>query len=99
MRTLATLLTLAACQMAHADEKKPIATGGWSEPVNGLRGRLILAQGRTLGDGKTRESLVYVEVENVTHTASGEVAVYFDPDALRCELTDTAGKAVAPTPA
>lgn len=48
--------------------------------------------------GRPRESLVYVELENVANTHSGEVAVHFDPDALKCELTDTSGKAVAPTP-
>ena len=99
MRMLSLVLLLAAAQPSPgADEKTVVATGGWSEAVNGLRGRLILAQGRTLGDGKIRESLVYVELENVTNTASGEVHVSFDPDALKCELTDAAGKAVAPTP-
>jgi hypothetical protein len=66
--------------------------------VSGLRGRLILAQGRLLGDGKARESLVYVELENVTPTHSGEVLVSFDSDALKCELSDSAGKAVTQTP-
>ena len=83
---------------AAADEKTIVATGTWSEPVNGLRGRLVLARGRTLGDGKTRESLVYVELENVANTHSGKETVAFDPDALKCELTDSAGKAVAPAP-
>lgn len=81
-----------------AGEKTTVATGEWSEPVNGLRGRLVLARGRTLGDGKTRESLVYVELENVANTHSGKVTVAFDPDALKCELTDGGGKAVPPAP-
>ena len=99
MRTLATLLMIAASQASFAaDEKTTIATGDWSETVKGLRGRLVLAQGRTLGDGKTRESLVYVEIENVANTHSGEVGVYFDPDALKCDLADASGKAVPPTP-
>jgi hypothetical protein len=93
MNVLSLALLLVA---APADEKTVVATGEWSEPTNGLRGRLVLARGRTLGDGKTRESLVYVELENVKHTASGEVGVSFDPDALRCELTDADGKAVPP---
>ena len=66
--------------------------------MNGLRGRLILAQGRTLGDSKIRESLLYVELENVSNTHSGELNVHFDPDALKCELTDVAGKAIAQAP-
>jgi hypothetical protein len=97
VRSLALLLTMAASQ-ASADEKTILATGEWSEPVAGLRGRLTLAQGRTLADGKARESLVYVELENVANTHSGVVSVQFDPDALRCDLTDSAGKAVPPAP-
>ena len=54
-----------------ADNKTILATGLWSETVDGVRGRLILAQGRVLGDGKARESLVYVELENV----AGQVTV------------------------
>lgn len=99
MRPLSLALLLTTAPLAPAaDEKTTIATGGWSEAVNGLRGRLVLAQGRTLGDGTIRESLVYVELENVVNTASGEVLLSFDPDALKCELTDATGKAVAPTP-
>jgi hypothetical protein len=73
-----------------------VAVGAWSEPVEGLRGRLLVYQGRVLGDGKTRETLVYVELGNVA--ASGERNVYFDPDGLKCELLDAAGKAVSRTP-
>ena len=57
-----------------------------------------VARGRALGDGKTRESLVYVELENRANTASGEIGLLFDTDALRCELTDTNGKAVPQAP-
>jgi hypothetical protein len=97
------LLVLAAALVvspspAPSDEKTTIATGGWSGPVDGLRGRLILAQGRAPGDGKVRESLAYVELENVADTPSGAVAVYFDPNALKCELTDAGGRAVAQVP-
>jgi hypothetical protein len=91
--TLALLLTA-----APADEKTTVATGDWSEPADGIRGRLVLAQGRALGDGKPRESLVYVELENRANTASGEVGLLFDPNSLKCELTDAKGNAVAQTP-
>ncbi len=99
MRTLPVTLLLVVTQFAPAaDEKTVIATGDWSETVDGVRGRLILAQGRTLGDGKARESLVYVELENVGTTHSGRVDIQFDPDALKCELTDATGKVVAQEP-
>jgi hypothetical protein len=97
MRALVLVLVIAVVPAA-GDEKTPVATGDWSEAVNGLRGRLVLAQGRTLGDGKSRESVVYVELENTTHTSSGNVEVHFDPDALKCELTDSAGKSVRQAP-
>jgi hypothetical protein len=79
-----------------AGEKTPVAIGDWSEPAGGLRGRLLVSRGRVLGDGKARETLVYVELQNVAD--AGEQSVYFDPDALACELTDAAGKAVRPSP-
>jgi hypothetical protein len=97
LRTAALLVALAAGQVSGAaDEKTVIGTGDWSEVVDGLRGRLVLAQGRTLGDGKTRESLVYIELENAGATRG--LTVQFDPDALSCELTDAGGKAVAQAP-
>jgi hypothetical protein len=74
-----------------------VAVGGWSEPADGLRGRLVVTQGRTLGDGKARETRVYVELQNVG--AAGERRLEFDPDRLKCELTDAAGKAVPQAPA
>jgi hypothetical protein len=99
MRALSFALLLTAAPLAPAaDEKTTLATGDWGEAVNGLRGRLVLAQGRTLGDGKIRESLVYVELENVENTHSGRVDVQFDPDALKCELTDAGGKTVVQAP-
>ena len=99
MRALALILLLAVAPSSSAgDEKTVLATGDWSKATNGLRGRLILAQGGTLGDSKARETLLYVELENVDRTASGAVSVHFDPDTLKCELTDGDGKAVPQTP-
>jgi hypothetical protein len=96
MRALVLAVVCAAGPSATAAEKTPVAVGDWSEPADGLRGRLLVYQGRTLGDGKTRETLVYVELQNVAE--SGERNVYFDPDGLKCDLLDVAGKA-APRPA
>jgi len=78
--------------------EKGMAIGTWSEPVEGLRGRLLVGQGRDLPGQKARETLVYVELENVAHTHSGERALYFDPGALRCNLTNAEGKAVPEYP-
>jgi hypothetical protein len=68
------------------------AAGEWSEPADGLRGRLLLAQGRTLADGKALETLVYVELENVAGTHPRERAVYFAPGELRCKLAHADGR-------
>jgi hypothetical protein len=92
----AALVAFAAGQTATAAEKTPVAVGAWSEPTDGLRGRLLVYQGRALGDGKTRETLVYLELRNVAE--SGDRNVYFDPDGLKCELLDAKGKAVPQTP-
>jgi hypothetical protein len=75
-----------------------VAAGYWSTRVNGLRGRLVLARGKVLGDGRTRESVVYVELEYAPDAVGGDAAVLFEPDALKCELTDAAGKAVPQAP-
>jgi hypothetical protein len=99
MKALALVPVLASAPAAVAsDEKTVLATGDWSEAVNGVRGRLIVARGRAKGEAQVRESLVYVELENVGNTHSGQVSVHFDADALKCELTDSAGKAVSQAP-
>ncbi len=99
MRALALVLVLASARVAvAADEKTAVATGEWSEVVDGLRGRLILARGEPRGATKTRDTKVYVELENSGITNSGQRNVYFDPDALECELRDADGKAVRQTP-
>ena len=81
-----------------AERTTVVAVGGWSDRVDGLRGRLVLARGRVLGDGRTRESVAYVELEYAPDAVGGAAVVVFDPDALRCELTDAAGTAVPPAP-
>ena len=98
MRALVLVALVVAGQAATAaDEKTPVALGDWYAPAGGLRGRLLVYQGRTLGDGKARETLVYVELQNVAE--AGERRLEFDPDRLKCELLDAAGKAVPQAPA
>jgi len=72
-----------------------MAAGDWSEPVDGIRGRLLLVRGGpNLPDLKSWVALVYVELESVTN--SGARAMYFDPAALQCKLTTADGAAAAP---
>jgi hypothetical protein len=79
-------------------DAEPCAIGDWSESVRGLRGRLVLLQGRLLGDGKTRETAVYVELRYAPEAAGEPISVYFDADQLKCALHDADGKEVPETP-
>jgi hypothetical protein len=74
---------------------KAIAVGDWSKPVDNLRGRLLIAEGRILGDGKTVETAMYVELQNVSEVVGDPLNVYFE-NKLRCELHDASGKLVPP---
>ena len=97
MQALAVALALFPIAANPREDKTVLATGDWSEPLNGLRGRLVIAQGRALGASSVRESLVYVELENVSQTQSGVLAVHFDPGSLKCDLLDAAAKSVPQT--
>lgn len=92
MRTLALLLTLVTGH-ALAAEPTVLATGAWSEPVDGLRGRVVVALGKDLRGGG-RESLLYVELEHAQGVHRNALAVLFDPAAVRWTLADADGKAV-----
>jgi hypothetical protein len=83
---------------AKPEEAEQLGVGDWSEPVRGLKGRLLLYQGRVLGDGKTRETLVYVELRYAPEAAGEPISVHFDPDQLKCALHDADGKAVPEHP-
>lgn len=75
-----------------------VAVGGWSEPVLGVRGRLVITLGRLLGDGKARESTIYLELQEIADAVGHPKEIYFDPahERLKCELTDAEGKVIAP---
>jgi hypothetical protein len=79
-------------QLAGA-QSGPLAVGEWSEPVNGLRGRLLLAQGKLLADGKTRESVAYLDLHYRPEAVGGPLNVHVDPN-LRVELRDQKGRPV-----
>jgi hypothetical protein len=59
---------------------------------------LLLSQGRLLGDGKARETAVYVELRYAPEAAGEPISVFFDPDLLKCALHDADGKDVPETP-
>ena len=92
--TICLILIVSEYGILRGEEMKPIAVGHWSEWNDGLRGRLLLSEGRICSpDGKTRETLVYAELEN--RIDSGRLLeVYFDPNNLKCELLDADREAV-----
>jgi hypothetical protein len=91
-----------------------IAVGDWSEPAADrlgykFRGRLLLCEGRRLGDGKTREIAVYVELQDVSSFVGQTMKVFFDGNhggdfrkeykgGLDCELRDELDRLVPESP-
>src|SRR5262245_14394412 len=75
---------------------EPDAIGGWSEPTNNMRGRLLFIEGAKLKDG-ARTAAIYLELQNL----SGSETLYVYYDTLRapphCELRDSTGKIVEQT--
>jgi hypothetical protein len=74
-----------------------VGAGDWSKPVNGLCGRLLIAEGRRLGESKVRETTVYLELQNVSETAGSDINVY-GAGPLKWQLLDAHGKPVPPAP-
>ena len=81
---LSLFFVFVACMSALAGED------GWSEPVNGLRGRLSFGKGEEFGG--IQLPAVYLELENVSRLP---IEIFYDTmHPPRFELTDNAGKAV-----
>lgn len=79
-----------------------VGTGPWSDPVldgrgQGIQARTIVTQGRLLGDGKARETCVYVEVRNASEAIGEPLQIYVDPQ-IQWELKDSKGQPVKQTP-
>ena len=71
----------------------------WSEPVNGIQGRLLIRKGVEVNG--TKMVHVYLELRNILDVAT-PIEVYFDPvRSIRSQMVDAAGKSVAqyPSPA
>jgi len=111
MRIWPIILVLAYDLAFAAEEPKIIATSDWSKPVGGgtdwmanIRGRLVILQGREVGDASVLLStMVYVELQNMSGKPT---ELYFDgahghdfrteyKGGLNCELFDSQGKAVS----
>lgn len=72
---------------------EPMAVGKWSEPVDGLRGRLLFAEDPKFNG--TRMGIVYLELQNVFDVLN-PMEIYYDPGhALPSSLLDSSNQPVA----
>src|SRR3954462_14620670 len=86
----AALLGLTRLAVA-GDAPETMSIGPWSDVVDGIRGRLVIAPGEVLAEGKLPETVAYLELENKRPKAATNL--YFDP-LVKCEVRDLAGKIV-----
>ena len=85
MKTIVVLLFL----VLSVQGTEPLATGDWSAPVKGLRGRLLYLKDKPY-EG-TRIALIYLELENV---GNNSVALVLWHPASRFQVLDGAGQTV-----
>ncbi len=101
--SIAALITLPAaaghgtCFGAEPDPSV-LALGPWSEPVRTanymkLRGRLKICEyPDNRGMAPKMDVALYVELQEFSDSVGGVVEVYFDPQGLKCDMVDSAGK-------
>jgi hypothetical protein len=89
------LLAGSFCSAGPVTEFK--TAGEWSEVTNGLRGRLLFAEG-TPDKGGVKMGEVYLELQNVSLGDAMYVYYAATKSPLRCELSDAAGKNVEGMP-
>lgn len=89
------LLVSSECFAGPAAEFR--TSGEWSDVTNGLRGRLIFAEGPVLKSG-AKMGEVYLEIENVS--AGDAIYVYYaaTKTPIHCELIDSEGKKIEGLP-
>jgi hypothetical protein len=92
---LISLLVGSSCFAGPVTEFK--TSGEWSEVTNGLRGRLLFAEGAVLKYG-VKMGEVYLELENVSER--GTIYVYYaaTKSPIQCELSDSEGKNIKGLP-
>jgi len=72
---------------------KPVLTGDWSSPVQGLRGRLILELGDKIADCDS--AVVSLELQNTSDTMNPQRIYYSEDNSVLCTLLDSTSKPVA----
>lgn len=99
MKSIFLGLLIAGCiQCSWAGDTNIIAASEWSEPVvsndHSVRARLVIVEGGEPAYGGPKSenfASTFVELQNVTGACCPSVKVYFDVQALRCQLTGTNG--------
>jgi hypothetical protein len=101
---LLAIVGIPATCLAGASDPGVLALGDWSEPVANeygfkLRGRLLICEyPHHRGPRSGTDAALYVELQEYSDFVGAVGEVYWDPRALSCDLTDSAGKAVPMSP-
>jgi hypothetical protein len=95
-----TIFIFVNCLCFAGSVAEPIATGEWSEPANGLRGRLLIAEFANKYDVQhdVRERKVYLELQNISPGDTLYVYYNFGRSSPQCELRDSTDKIIKNTP-
>ena len=95
MRAVTFLLLLILFEMIAAPAQTE-QVGGWSQPVDGLRGRLSAKEDKPFHG--TRIIAVYLELENVSDVGN-PMEIYFDPTrSVESNVVDASGKDLSQPP-
>jgi hypothetical protein len=92
-----TIFIFVNCLCFAGSVTEPLSIGEWSEPTNGLRGRLLFAE-RTNNWSLATEGIVYLELQNISPSDTLYVYYNFQNSAPICELHDDAGKMIKNRP-
>ena len=94
MKTLLSIIfVFVNCLCFAGPVAEPKFTGEWSEPTNGLRGRLLVAEGAKDKYG-VKWGFVYLELQNLSSADTVYVYYAVGKSPLKCELRDSDGKSV-----
>ena len=99
MKTLLSIICIFVnCLCFAGPVTEPKSIGGWSEPTNGLRGRLLFAEAPKADKYGLLIGEVYLELQNVS--AGDTMYVYYvaSISPLHCQLRDFDGKSVESGP-
>lgn len=97
LAAISLLLVAALSATCSGGETDPhiLAMGAWSKPVSNSDGFKV--RGRLLVCDYSEPAALYVELQECSDSLGPIGELYWDPQALACEMTDRTGKAVPPS--